>query len=93
VRRIVLLDAPNVIGGAEWREIELRYGYGAMYRTLGALRAAGVVRPLPVDVLAPMLLGALIEAANSVATHQDKAAALEGAKASIAVLLQAIRLP
>jgi hypothetical protein len=38
-----------------------------------------------------MLLGALIEAANSVATLEDKAAALAGAKESMAVILRALR--
>ena len=92
IRRIVLLDAPNVIGGTEWREIELRYGYGAMHQALTELHAARVIRPLPISVVAPMLLGAMIEAANSIATLQDKAVALAGAKEAISVILQALRL-
>jgi AcrR family transcriptional regulator len=92
VRRIVLLDAPNVIGGAEWREIELRYGYGAMRLALTELQSVGVIRPLPVKVLAPMLLGALVEGANCIAARQDKVVALTDAKETISVLLQALRL-
>jgi AcrR family transcriptional regulator len=92
VRRIILLDAPNVIGGTEWREIELRYGYGAMRQAITELQAAGVIRPLPVSLLAPMLLGAMIEAANSVAALQDKVVALAGAKETMSVILQGLRL-
>jgi len=92
IRRIVLLDAPNVIGGTEWREIELRHGYGAMYQALTALQTLGVIRSLPVNVLAPMLLGAMIEGANSVAAAQDKGAALADAKEAISLLLQGLRL-
>lgn len=92
IRRIVLVDAPNVIGGAEWREIEIKYGYGAMREALAGLQAAGAIRPLPVSILAPMLLGALIEAANSIATAQDRVAALAAAREAISVLLEALRL-
>jgi AcrR family transcriptional regulator len=92
IRRIVLLDAPNVIGGAEWREIEIKYGYGAMHEALTGLQAAGVIRPLPVSILAPMLLGALIEAANSIAGAQNRVAALAAAREVISVLLQSLRL-
>jgi AcrR family transcriptional regulator len=92
IRRIVLLDAPNLIGGAEWREIEIKYGYGAMYEALTGLQAAGVIRPLPVSILAPMLLGALIEAANSIAGAQNRVAALAAAREVISVLLQSLRL-
>lgn len=92
IRRIVLLDAPNVIGGTEWREIELKYGYGAMRQALTLLQAAGIIRPLPITFLAPMLLGAMIEAANSLAAREDKTGALAEAKEAILALLQALRL-
>lgn len=92
IRRIIMLDAPNVIGGTEWREIELKYGYGTMRQALTQLQAAGVIRPLPVSVLAPMLLGAMTEAANSLAPREDKAVALAEAKEAISVLWQALRL-
>lgn len=93
IRRIIFIDAPNVIGGAEWREIELRYGYGAMRRTLAELVAAGKIRALSVDILAPMLLGSMIEAANSVASAQDKPAALRDAKEAVLIFAQALRAP
>ena len=92
VRKIILLDAPNVIGGSEWRQIELKYGYGAMYQLLTKLRDAGVIRPLPIEVVAPMLLASLIEAANSVAAAKEKPLALRGAKETIAIFLNGLRL-
>jgi AcrR family transcriptional regulator len=92
IRRIVLVDAPNVIGGAEWREIEIKYGYGAMHEALRGLQAAGAIRPLPVSILAPMLLGALIEGANSIAMAQDRVAALAAAREAISVVLEALRV-
>jgi AcrR family transcriptional regulator len=92
IRRIVLLDAPNVFGGSEWRATEIKYGYGALHQALTALQAAGIIRSLPVNVLAPMLLGAMIEAANSVTASPDKAVARAGAKEAILVILQALRV-
>jgi AcrR family transcriptional regulator len=66
-QRIVFLDAPRVIGPEAWREIELKYAYGAMSAILAELTAAGVVRPYPVSLIAPVLLAALAEASRAVA--------------------------
>src|SRR5258708_39717027 len=93
IRRIVFLDAPNVIGAATWREVELQFGFGAMHQLLVQLKAAGKISAPSVGVLAAMLLGALIEAANSVALAEDKTKALEDAKATISVFLEAIHMP
>jgi AcrR family transcriptional regulator len=67
VQRIVFIDAPTVIGPVAWREVEMRFAFGAMTRALDGLAAAGVIRAGSPQVLASILLGALIEAANSVA--------------------------
>ena len=92
IRQIVFLDAPNVIGAAEWHAIELRHSYGAMREVLGQLSAAGEIRRVPVDVLAPMLLGALIAAANNVALAEDTTAALTHAREVASIFLQALRV-
>ena len=91
IRRIVFLDAPNVIGAATWREVELQFGFGAMHKLLVELKAAGQIQAPSTSVLAAMLLGALIEAANSVAMAEDKPTAIADAKATISVFLEAIR--
>jgi AcrR family transcriptional regulator len=91
VHRIVFLDAPNVLGAAEWRDVEMCYGFGALREALAALKAAGVIRVGPVDVLAPILWGALIEAANTIARADDKAATLAGARATVTRLLESLR--
>ncbi len=91
IRRIIFLDAPNVIGAAAWREVELQFGFGAMHQLLVQLKAADKINVPSAGVLAAMLLGALIEAANSVALAEDKTKALADAKATISVFLEAIR--
>ena len=91
IHRIVFLDAPNVLGAAEWRDVEMCYGLGAMRHALETLKAAGVIRTGSVDVLAPILMGALMEAANTIARADDKAATMAEARATVTRLLESLR--
>jgi len=91
IRRIVFQDAPNVIGAAKWREIELQFGYGALCRNLEDLAAAGELRTVAVNVLAPMILGALIEAANAIAIADDRQTALAEAQKTVLLFLESLR--
>ena len=78
VRRIVLLEAPAVLGWDQWREIDERYGLALLTHGVQAVMDAGLVEPGPVSPLAHMLLGALNEAALLVATaKRPKAARVE----------------
>jgi AcrR family transcriptional regulator len=74
VRRIVLLEAPAVLGWETWREIDSRYGLALVRHGLETAMAAGQVEPVPVDALAHLLLGALNEAAFLVAAAEDQPA-------------------
>ena len=71
VRRILLLDAPSVLGWAEWRQLEATYALGLTKEVLTHAMEAGQVTPQPVDPLAHMLLAALNEAALLVAQSDD----------------------
>ena len=42
--RIVLLEAPSVLGWAEWREIDERYGLGLVMAGLQGAMDAGTLR-------------------------------------------------
>ena len=75
VQRIVLLDAPAVLGWEEWREIGARYGLGLIAGLLTAGMESGEIRRQPVEPLAHALLGALDEVAMLVARADDPAAA------------------
>ena len=68
VRRIVVLDAPSVLGWEEWREIERRYGLALVEMALQEAIDEGRLDAQPVTPLAHLLLGALQEAAMLVAT-------------------------
>jgi AcrR family transcriptional regulator len=71
VQRIVLLDAPAVLGWDRWREIGMRYSLGLMEAVLQLAVDAGQIARQPVRPLAHVLLGAVDEAALYVATADD----------------------
>jgi AcrR family transcriptional regulator len=75
VERIVLLDAPAVLGWARWREIGLRHGLGLVAGALEAGMDAGSIARQPVVPLAHLLIGALDEGALYVAQAADRDAA------------------
>ena len=75
VQRIVLLDAPAVLGWDLWREIAAEYGLGLIEGSLTAAMEAGELARRPVGPLAHVLMGALDEAAMYVARAADPVAA------------------
>ena len=86
VRRIIFVEAPQVIGPEAWREIELRYAYGATRMALERLMAAEVLRRCPVDLVARSLLALLGEAAAEVA----RAPGDEDVRAQVAEMMNAM---
>jgi AcrR family transcriptional regulator len=89
VRRIVLLDGPAVLTPEVQHEIAQRYGLGLVREALRAADEAGRLVVGPVDLLAPVLLAALHEAAESVADGADP----EGMQRVVEELLNAITRP
>ena len=67
VRRIILLDAPAVLGWQAWREMETVYGLGLVSEALEHCMEAGLLPRRPLQPLAHLLLAALNEAAMLVA--------------------------
>jgi AcrR family transcriptional regulator len=70
-QRIVLHDAPAVLGWDRWREISASNGLGLIEASLIAAIEAGEIRPLPVKPTAHLLLGALDEAAMLLVRSSD----------------------
>jgi AcrR family transcriptional regulator len=73
VRQLVLLDAPSVLGWARFRELSQHYGLGMTEQLLGAAIESGQLKAQPVRPLATILIGALDEAALSIASADDTA--------------------
>jgi AcrR family transcriptional regulator len=72
VQRIVLLDAPAVLGSERAREIGLRYSLGQVEAALQAAIDTGQLESQPVRGLAHILIGAVDEAALYIATAEDQ---------------------
>jgi AcrR family transcriptional regulator len=91
VQRIVLLDAPAVLGWERWREIAAEHGLGLIEATLQAAMESGEIVEGPVKPLAHVLMGALDEAAMVVARAEDPVATRAEVAATLDVLLEGLR--
>ena len=77
VERIILLDAPAVLGWEAWRALAGRYGLGLVRLGLQSAMDAGGIVPQPIAPLAHILIGALDEAALYEVGAANPAAARE----------------
>ena len=75
VQRIVLVDAPAVLGWTRWTEIGNRYNMGMVRELLKSAIEASRIPPQPVEATALTLLGAMREATLYVARAADHAPA------------------
>jgi AcrR family transcriptional regulator len=91
VQRIVLLDAPAVLGWERWREIAGAYGFGLVEGALGGAIEAGAIAPQPLKPLAHALMGALDEIAMYVARAEDTETARAEAGTTLRALLDSLR--
>ena len=90
VERIILLDAPSVLGWEGWRDLADRYGLGLIQLALQAAMDAGAIVRQPVVPLAHVLIGALDECALYIAQAEDPAAAREQCAAIFDRILRGI---
>jgi AcrR family transcriptional regulator len=91
LQRITLLDGPAVLGWEAWHEVEARYGLALVRAALTAAIEAGEIRPLPVEELSLMLLGAFMETALQLARAADQEAARSQAGAAMRALVDGLR--
>ena len=88
VQRILLIDAPAVLGWERWRAMEERHALGAIRATLRAIADEGNLRPELVGPLAHVLLASVNEIALVVARSDDPAAAMRQGADAIDELLR-----
>ena len=93
VNRIVLIDAPAVLGWERWREIGAKYGMGLIESLLQSLMADGRIPQQPLKATAHVLLGALDEAALYVARSEDPEQAIVDSSAVFKRLIGALAAP
>jgi AcrR family transcriptional regulator len=91
IQRIVMTDAPSVLGWDEWREIDTQYGLGLVKASLANAMEAGLIERQPVDPLAHLLVGALDEAAMYISRADDARAARREMGESVERMLSGLR--
>ncbi len=90
VQRIVLLDAPSVLGWERWRAIDI--SLDLLQTGLGVSREEGVLdERLPVDETAHLMLGVVSEASHLIAQSEDVARARASVGALVDHFLDALR--
>jgi AcrR family transcriptional regulator len=91
VQRIVLTDAPSVLGLAAWREIEARYGFALVQAGLQSVIDAGYIDAQPVEPLARLFLGALTEGGLMIGRAEDREAARREVGDGLDRIMQGLR--
>jgi AcrR family transcriptional regulator len=72
VARIIVLDAPAVLGLERFTELDERYAFVAIVEALEAARSAGELRANDPETLARLLLGALTRGGMLIANARDQ---------------------
>jgi AcrR family transcriptional regulator len=90
-QRIVIHEAPVVMGWERWREAEEQFSYGLVRATVEALVDSGEIEPLPVEVTARILFGALSAGAEAIASSTDKKRAAADVTRTIVAVMEGMR--
>ena len=93
VIQIALTDAPAVLGWATWRAVEADHGLGLITAGLRQAMADGVIVKQPVEVVAHLILSAVIEAALLIAHAPNHRNARKDVERSLLTLLAGLRTP
>ena len=90
VQRIVLVDAPAVLGWTRWTEIGDRYNTGMVRALLTNAVETGRIPPQPIEATVLTILGAMREATLYVARSEDHDQARKDAGAVMNRLIRAL---
>jgi AcrR family transcriptional regulator len=94
VQRVLLVDAPSVLGWERWRDLEERHALGLIKTALGAIAEDGGLAPDLVDVFSHVILATMNEIALLVARSGDTGPAMRaGAGAIDEVLFRLLGAP
>jgi hypothetical protein len=91
IQRIVLVDAPAVLGWTRWTEIGNRYNIGLVRALLANAIETGLIPSQPIEATALTMLGAMREATLYVALAEDHDQARQEAGAVMNRLIEALR--
>lgn len=91
VRRILLLDAPAVLGWEKWRALDAEHSMQTLDWILTALVQEGRIQVISIPAAVHLLSGAMNEAALWIAQAEQPERALEEAMATLAQLLTGLQ--
>jgi AcrR family transcriptional regulator len=91
VKQISLIDAPAVLGWAQWREIDNRHGLGLTRAALDGAVEAGELRPIATEPMAHLLVAALSEAAFVIAHAKRPRKARAEVEGALLQLVEGLR--
>lgn len=92
VQRIMLIDAPAVLGWETWRQMDASSSMKLLEDMLALMMAEGVIRPQPLDALTHLLSGAMNEAVLWIAQAPEPEQALTESIATLEILLEPLRV-
>jgi AcrR family transcriptional regulator len=93
VQRIVLIDAPSVLGWTRWTEIGNRYNTGLVQALLTNAVETGRIPSVPIEATTLTMLGAMREATMYVARAEDPKRARADAGVVMSRLIDAFSAP
>jgi Tetracyclin repressor-like, C-terminal domain len=93
IQRIMLTDAPAVLGWERWRTMDEGRTYGQVRDLLQAVADAGQLRKDLVGGFAHMILGAIDEMAVVIARAPDKEAAMSEGRVAVEELIRRLLVP
>jgi hypothetical protein len=91
VQRIVLLDAPAVLGWKRWTEIDAQQGSGGLRDGIDACLRAGELAPVDAATLTHLLQGALNQVALELAQAENPSRLRRTAGRTLRALLSGLR--
>lgn len=87
VQRIIITDAPSVLGPARFTELDERYAFAAIVAALEAAVQSGVLRADDPPTLARLLLGMLTRGGMLIASAADPVATRDSVAATMHAIL------
>ncbi|MDI5976191.1 TetR/AcrR family transcriptional regulator [Amycolatopsis magusensis] len=91
-QRLVVHEAPVVMGWERWREAEEHFSFGLVRDSIEELVDAGELEQVPVDTTSRLLFGALSSAATVIAGSADPQQVSAEVEAVVIALLSRIRV-
>jgi AcrR family transcriptional regulator len=93
LQRILILDAPAVLGPARFTELDERYAFAVIVAALRAATEAGTLRVDDPETVTRLLLGALTRGAMLIANSDDPVGTRHAVALSIRALLSGFLAP